>query len=39
VSDINTAVKALEGAVITQGIHDTPYGAKEVIAKEPAAIL
>ena len=35
VQDINAVVKALEGAEIIQGIHDTPYGAKEVIAKEP----
>jgi len=35
VPDINGVVKALEGAEIVQGIHDTPYGAKEVIAKEP----
>ncbi len=35
VQDINAVVKALDGAEIVQGIHDTPYGAKEVIAKEP----
>ena len=35
VPDIHTVVKALEGAEIVQGIHDTAYGAKEVIAKEP----
>ena len=35
VPDINAVVNALEGAEIVQGIHDTPYGAKEIIAKEP----
>ena len=35
VPDINAVVKALEGAEIVEGIHDTPYGAKEVVAKEP----
>ena len=35
VPDINAVVKALDGAEIVQGIHDTPYGAKEVVAKEP----
>ena len=35
VPDINGVVSALDGAEIVQGIHDTPYGAKEVIAREP----
>jgi catechol 2,3-dioxygenase-like lactoylglutathione lyase family enzyme len=35
VPDINAVVKALDGAEIVQGRHDTPYGAKEVVAKEP----
>jgi hypothetical protein len=35
VSDINTVIEALKGAEIVKGLYDTPYGAKEVIAKEP----
>jgi uncharacterized glyoxalase superfamily protein PhnB len=35
VSDINGVVDSLKGAEVVQGVHDTPYGAKEVIAKEP----
>jgi hypothetical protein len=35
VPDITGVVKALAGAEIVQGIHATPYGAQEVIAKEP----
>lgn len=35
VSDINEIIDALKGAEIVQGLHDTPYGAKEVIAREP----
>lgn len=35
VSDINEVLTALEGAEIIQGLHDTPYGAKEVIVREP----
>jgi uncharacterized glyoxalase superfamily protein PhnB len=35
VSDIDRVVDALKGAEVVQGVHDTPYGAKEVIAKEP----
>jgi hypothetical protein len=35
VSDINTAIDALKGADIVQNLHETPYGAKEVVAREP----
>jgi uncharacterized glyoxalase superfamily protein PhnB len=35
VSDINAVIKALEGAEVVQGLHETFYGAKEVVAKEP----
>ena len=35
VPDIQAVIDALNGAEIVQGLHDTPYGAKEVVAKEP----
>jgi uncharacterized glyoxalase superfamily protein PhnB len=35
VPDIEVVIKALDGAEVVQGLHDTPYGAKEVVAKEP----
>jgi hypothetical protein len=35
VSDVNATIEALKGADIVQGVHDTPYGATEVIAREP----
>lgn len=35
VSDINEVLAALEGPEIVQGLHDTFYGAKEVIVREP----
>ena len=35
VSDIDDVLAALEGAEIVLGLHETPYGAKEVIAREP----
>jgi uncharacterized glyoxalase superfamily protein PhnB len=35
VANINKVVEALKGAEVVQGVHDTPYGAKEVIAREP----
>jgi uncharacterized glyoxalase superfamily protein PhnB len=35
VADINKVIEALKGAEVVQGVHDTPYGAKEVIAREP----
>ena len=35
VLDINTVTSALKGAEIVQELHETFYGAKEVVAKEP----
>jgi uncharacterized glyoxalase superfamily protein PhnB len=35
VPDINGVIKSLEGAEIVQGLHETFYGAQEVVAKEP----
>jgi uncharacterized glyoxalase superfamily protein PhnB len=35
VPDINAVIKSLEGTELVQGLHDTFYGAKEVVAKEP----
>ena len=35
VPDINATSDALKGAVIVQPIHETFYGAKEIVAKEP----
>ena len=35
VPDINSVIKSLDGAEIVQGLHETFYGAKEVVAKEP----
>ena len=35
VPDINAVNKALQGAEIVQGIHESSYGAKEIIAREP----
>ena len=35
VPDIQDTIRALNGAEVIQGLHDTFYGAKEVIAKEP----
>ena len=35
VPDINAVLKSLDGAEIVQGLHETFYGAKEVVAKEP----
>jgi uncharacterized glyoxalase superfamily protein PhnB len=35
VSDINAVAKSLQGAEIVQPIHDTFYGSKEIVAKEP----
>src|SRR5262245_37122369 len=32
VADINKVIEALKGADVVQGLHDTPYGAREVIA-------
>jgi uncharacterized glyoxalase superfamily protein PhnB len=35
VPDIDAVIKALDGADVVQSLHDTPYGAKEVVAMEP----
>lgn len=35
VPSINAVIEALKGAEIVQGLHDTFYGAKEIVAKEP----
>ena len=35
VADINAVIKALDGAEIVQGLHETFYGAQEIVAKEP----
>lgn len=35
VSDINAVSEALKGAEIVQSIHDTFYGSKEIVVKEP----
>ena len=35
VPDIQATIKALDGAEMVKGLHDTFYGAKEVVAREP----
>jgi uncharacterized glyoxalase superfamily protein PhnB len=35
VSDINVVASALHESDVIQGIHETNYGAKEIVAKEP----
>ena len=35
VSDINAVAAALKGAEIVQPIHESSYGAKEIVVKEP----
>jgi uncharacterized glyoxalase superfamily protein PhnB len=35
VPDIDAVIKSLAGEQIIQGLHETFYGAKEIIAKEP----
>jgi uncharacterized glyoxalase superfamily protein PhnB len=35
VPDINAVIKSLDGAEIVQDLHETFYGAREVVAKEP----
>ena len=35
VNDINSTIEALKGAEMVQGLHETFYGAKEVVVKEP----
>jgi uncharacterized glyoxalase superfamily protein PhnB len=35
VPDINAVIKSLDSAEVVQGLHETFYGAKEVVVKEP----
>ena len=35
VTDINAVISALKGAEVVQGLHETFYGAKEVVAQDP----
>lgn len=35
VPDINKTIDSLKDADMVQGLHDTPYGAKEVVVREP----
>jgi uncharacterized glyoxalase superfamily protein PhnB len=35
VNDINSTIEALKGAEMVQALHDTFYGSKEVVVKEP----
>lgn len=35
VPDINAVIQSLAGAEIVRGLHETFYGAKEVVVKEP----
>ena len=35
VSDILETIRALRGAEIVQGLHETFYGSKEIVAKDP----
>lgn len=35
VADINAVIAAMKGAEIVQGLHETFYGAKEIIVREP----
>jgi len=35
VPDINAVIKSLKGAKVVQGLHETFYGAQEVVGKEP----
>src|SRR5690349_15848495 len=35
VPDIHAVIEALKGADIVLDLHETPYGAQEVVAKEP----
>jgi len=35
VQDINAVIEALKGVDLVQELHETPYGAKEVVVKEP----
>ncbi|HEY2867568.1 MAG TPA: VOC family protein [Pyrinomonadaceae bacterium] len=35
VADINKVIEELKGGEIVQGLHETFYGSKEIVAKEP----
>ena len=35
VPDIQAVIEALKGADLVQDLHETPYGAKEVVVREP----
>ena len=35
VPDISRTIETLKDADVVQGLHDTPYGAKEVVVREP----
>lgn len=35
VPDINAIAAALQGAEVVQPIHESPYGAKEIVVREP----
>jgi uncharacterized glyoxalase superfamily protein PhnB len=35
VADINAVAAALKGAEVVQAIHESSYGAKEIVVKEP----
>jgi uncharacterized glyoxalase superfamily protein PhnB len=35
VPDISRSIDTLKDADVIQGLHDTPYGAKEVVVREP----
>jgi len=35
VPDISAVIEALKGVDLVQELHETPYGAKEVVVKEP----
>jgi len=35
VADINAVASALQQSEVVNGIHETSYGAKEIVAKEP----
>src|SRR6185295_9588787 len=35
VPDINAVIKSLDGAEVVQGLHETFYGAQEIVVKEP----
>ncbi len=35
VTDIHAVIKSMDGAEIVQGLHETFYGAKEIVVREP----